>query len=366
MERFFAKTSCWVLGFACFVMLSACTQTGIFVTSQHPKEDVISHEPQQIQESQEIPETPELQEAQEAVKEITPVKQLKKKIPPLVLVLDVHHSEQIEMTILSFKEHLARYLPEAEYMYHLVDNRDEVNASQFVSPKTKSPPAIIISLGTTATEIAQNVFPDTPILATMLEQENILNHMENRAAILNRVSLDMQFQWLKRILPNARRVGILFAAAQNGNWLREVEEAAQKEDIAIFPYEITSPADLQTGLKYIRRNADVLMAIPDQTVYSGILAKEVLLFCFRDHLPFVGLSASWVKAGALYAIEIDYGDLGRQTAVLANKILTEQPLGKTNIFHPKGVIFSLNIRVKNYLQLEIDPEIIKEASIVYE
>jgi putative ABC transport system substrate-binding protein len=38
--------------------------------------------------------------------------------------------------------------------------------------------------------------------------------------------------------------------------------------------------------------------------------KTLLLFSFRHKLPLIGLSETWVHAGALYALDWDYRELG--------------------------------------------------------
>ena len=350
MARVFAKSNYWILKFAFCFLLSACIQAG-HVT---------------IDESIKHPEAEETEEAQEALIILAPAKPLKSHIPPLVLLLDTHESEQYELTTKAFKEHLANYLPEAEYMYHLTDSEATLKASQFLSPKTKSPPAIVVSLGTSATGIAQTVFPDTPILAIMTLQGNMLPHNENSAAILLEVPIKVQLQWIKKFLPNARRVGILYDPAINTNWIEEAENIAQDQNLEIIPYKINSPKQLQEGLRYIKSNADILLAIPDKTVYTGITVKEIMLFGYRNRLPLVGLSDSWVNAGALYAIEVDYENLGIQTAGLAASILTAGFTGKRNIIYPEGVNYSLNMRTKNYLGLEIANDFIEGASKIFE
>ena len=132
-----------------------------------------------------------------------------------------------------------------------------------------------------------------------------------------------------------------------------------------MPFAINSAKQLKAGLKYISRNADVLLAIPDQTVYSGKTAKEVLLFSYRNRIPFIGLSASWVKAGALYALGIDYRDLGRQAAELANNILTWKSAGKTSVY-PEKIIYTLNSRTMDHLRLDIDDDLIRGSAKVFE
>jgi putative ABC transport system substrate-binding protein len=131
------------------------------------------------------------------------------------------------------------------------------------------------------------------------------------------------------------------------------------------PFAINSAKQLKAGLKHISRNADVLLAIPDQTVYSGKTAKEVLLFSYRNRIPFIGLSASWVKAGALYALGIDYRDLGRQAAELANNILAGTPPEKTSSY-PDKIIYTMNSRTMDHLHLNINNDLIKGSAKVFE
>ena len=365
MEKISGRAGCWVLKLICFFLLSACVHTGISVSPRETGESMDASEARETQEVQKVQEIKEPQE--EEVRFLTPLKSLKVKIPPLILLLEDQQSAEIDLTVAAFKERLTQSFPKAEYMnYRLKESSAKVKASQFVSPKTKSPPALIISLGPTARETAQTLFPDTPLVGTMIEQENFPSHRENIAAIIDRIPYDVQLAWLKRIVPSARRIGILYDPALNGNLISEAETSAKRQQVEIVPYKITSPNDLQTGLKYIRSNADVLLALSDKTVYSSITLKEILLFCYRNRLPFVGLSASWVKAGALYAIEIDYGDLGRQAAGLANEILAAGSPGPQSIYYPEGVTLALNIRTKDYLNLEIADDIIKGASIAIE
>jgi len=285
---------------------------------------------------------------------------------PLILLLDTHESAQRTQVREAFKERMQHFLPQAEFIYYLAESAAKVNTSQLVSQKTKSPPDIIITLGSSANEIAQTVFPDIPVLSTLIMSRNTLLHKEKNAAILLQFPPEVQLQWLQNILPRTKRVGILYDPVRSSILIREVKEAARKKNIETVLFEVNSPKQLQAGLKYISRNADVLLAIPDPTVYSGKTAKEVLLFSYRNRIPFVGLSSTWVKAGALYAIEVDYRDLGRQAAELANKILKGGSPGKTRVFNPEKVAYSLNLRTKDHLRLDIAKDIIKGSSIVFD
>ena len=48
-------------------------------------------------------------------------------------------------------------------------------------------------------------------------------------------------------------------------------------------------------------------------------AEPILLSTLKNKIPLVGLSSSWVKAGALYALDRDYVDIGLQSGELAGQ-----------------------------------------------
>lgn len=284
---------------------------------------------------------------------------------PLILVLSAEESESYIQARKAFEEHLRQNFRGAEFLYHHIEKGAKKTSSQILSRTMGQRPAAVFSLGSRAAEFAQTVMPDYPLVATMIVKDNALQRKTNYTGILLHFPAEIQLHWLGKFLPQAKRVGILYDPALNSDWVEEAENAAQKTGIKIIALEVSTPKQLKSALKHISKNADVLLAIPDKTVYSGKTSKQVLLFTYRNRIPFVGLSAPWVKAGALYALGVDYRDLGRQAAELIKKNLDGVP-PKASIFHPEKVAYTVNSRIKDYLHLEIDPGLIKGASRVYE
>ena len=103
------------------------------------------------------------------------------------------------------------------------------------------------------------------------------------------------------------------------------------------------------------------MAIPDKMIYSSNTAKAVLLFSFRKRMPFIGLSGAWVKVGALYALDWDYSDLGRQSANTVLKILNG-----TKPDAPAKSVYQLNLKTAKHMKLKVNRKLIAAAEKVYE
>jgi putative ABC transport system substrate-binding protein len=86
-------------------------------------------------------------------------------------------------------------------------------------------------------------------------------------------------------------------------------------------HPVASPAALPSALDAIAGRADVLLALPDATVYTRESARGILLFSFRNRIPVIGPNDAWVRKGALYALDWDYAEVGAACAVLAEREL---------------------------------------------
>ena len=169
----------------------------------------------------------------------------------------------------------------------------------------EDPDAAIITLGPQA---AMRAARDAPLLAT-------IDCMSTQAgasaqAVPAAIPLEQQLTWLKRLLPNARYIGVLYDPAQNTELVDALAAALRGTDLNPVLAPVATPAMLPEALARLSSSADVLLAVPDTTVYKRETVKALLLFSFRHKLPLIGLSESWVHAGALYALDWDYRELG--------------------------------------------------------
>ena len=76
---------------------------------------------------------------------------------------------------------------------------------------------------------------------------------------------------------------------------------------------------IPAALDQIATRADVLLALPDSTVYTRESARGILLQSFRKRTPVIGPNDAWVRMGALYALDWDYDEVGAVCAQLASR-----------------------------------------------
>jgi putative ABC transport system substrate-binding protein len=129
--------------------------------------------------------------------------------------------------------------------------------------------------------------------------------------------------------------------------------------------EVETPQGLPDALDNLAKDADVLWGVTDQTVLSPETAEPILLFSFRNRIPFAGLSTSWVKAGALYALDRDYTDLGAQCGEIALKILQGARASSLPPVSPRKITYALNLKTAYHMKLDISQALIDGAQEVF-
>jgi putative ABC transport system substrate-binding protein len=125
--------------------------------------------------------------------------------------------------------------------------------------------------------------------------------------------------------------------------------------------KVDSRERLPDALASLANDVEVLWGVADTLVLTPETARSFLLFQFRQRIPFSGLSEAWVKAGALYALDRDWTDLGRQCAELAEQVLRGKAPGSIEPVAPRRAILSLNHNTAQTLRIELPRDALRQA-----
>jgi putative ABC transport system substrate-binding protein len=177
------------------------------------------------------------------------------------------------------------------------------------------------------------------------------------------IPVETHIMWMNRLLPKARNVGILFDPAQNERRAVTGAEGLRRAGYVAVLEPVTGPTALPNALNRLTNSIDVLYALPDTTVFAGEHARALLLFAFRNHIPLAGPNEAWVSAGALYAIDWDYADLGRYCAALA---LHQQAGGRAPPPTPPRTRAIANLRSADQLRIRWSDEVLRQFDKVFQ
>jgi putative ABC transport system substrate-binding protein len=240
-----------------------------------------------------------------------------------------------------------------------------VSAESALAQLNGRAPEVVFALGASAFQQAEKWPGDPPILVTMVLSAANLNKTEQDLLVTLKPSVTQQLKAHAKFLPDARRVGVLYDPAESQQWVDEAEIAAKTLGLEVVAIAINTPHELPGALKALSRRADSILGIPDRTVYSSNTAKAILLFSYRNRIPFVGMSSAWVKAGALYSLDWDYIELGRQCGGLAKQILDGIAPAELHAQVPKQLRYHINLKSAEQFKLSFEPELIAGAAEVY-
>jgi len=282
-----------------------------------------------------------------------------------IAVFVSYDAPPIEETLSGFKEHLNRQGTAAIYEIYPLDG---------VSTQPHRPPGevrkngtrLILALGSLALETASREAEGIPVVAGMVLREADIRRARGATGVFLEFPLETQFAWLRRLLPDARRIGVVYNPAENQGTIEAARRLVGRMGLELVTREVVAPPELPAALESLANLADVLWGISDSVVVTPQTARSLLLFSFRNRIPFIGLSAAWVKAGAFYALDRDYLDIGRQCAELAVKVLAGTEAGSLAPVAPRRVIYALNLKTAKQMKVEVPSPLIKAAAQLFQ
>lgn len=282
------------------------------------------------------------------------------KIAVLVSSKDAPYGEALK----GFQGFLRKQARETDFeVYELEGNAD--NAHVAVQKIEQGGVRMVVTLGSLATEAALREISDLPIVACMVLRTDSLTRAPNATGVGLEFPLETQFSWLQRLLPQARSIGVLYNPDENGRRVEDAARIAKKLGLRLDAQEVDEPQEIPAALNSLSKNADVLWGVADKLALSPLVAKNILLFSFRNRIPFIGLSSTWVKAGALYSLDWDYADIGAQCGELAVRVLEGAPPSSIPPASPRKVMYSLNLVIARQLKIKFSDEIVRGAQHVY-
>ena len=130
-----------------------------------------------------------------------------------------------------------------------------------------------------------------------------------------------QFDLLKELFPDAKKVGILYCSAEANSKIQAdmAIEAANKYGLESKEFTVVNTADIQTVTEAMVEEVDVIYIPTDNTIASSISVVSAIA---NDHkIPTVVGEESMVDGGCTATYGIDYYQLGRVAGEMAYEIL---------------------------------------------
>jgi putative ABC transport system substrate-binding protein len=242
---------------------------------------------------------------------------------------------------------------------------DESGANRALTAARKSKRTPLITVGSVAAKAAIEAPGDGPVVACMIVNQHGLSGAKNATGVVLEFPVETQLEWMHRFVPDAASIGVIYDPKENRARIEAAKGAASRLGMRLLSRPIERPQALPDALESLARDANVLWGVTDRLVLSPQTAEAILLFSFRNRIPFAGLSSSWVKAGALYALDRDYADLGAQCGEMTLEVLNGRSPESLPPAAPRKVTYAVNLKTAEHMKIELSPDLVDNAQQVF-
>lgn len=189
---------------------------------------------------------------------------------------------------------------------------------------------VIIPIATPAAQSACKETTTIPVVFAAITdpvKAGIADSMEhpgkNRTGTSNRWPFAKQISLIKKIVPQARNVGIVFNPSEGNTEaaLSYIRPALESAGLKAVEVPVASSSEVLNAAKSLVGRCDVFFVPPDNTLQSGF---DALVKVARENkIPIIGGTDDLVKKGSLASYAPNHYQLGRATAKMALEILRE-------------------------------------------
>ena len=158
--------------------------------------------------------------------------------------------------------------------------------------------------------------------------------------------------FVKNLLPGAQRIGLLTSDESRAS-LPATRQALA--GLIVDSEDVLNDASLLGAINSLMPRVNLLLALPDSSIYKRDNIKAILVTSYRHQRPVIAFSKAFVSAGALAAIYSSPSQIARQT----NDLLNTMGAGIGQLPPPQAPSFfaiSINPNVAQSLNLDVPDE----------
>ncbi len=273
-------------------------------------------------------------------------------------------------TIKGASKVINRENPDVVFTYYSVNNSDDKNLSIVDSIRTLNP-KLIVTIGSSATKLAQDNFDKIPIVFSSVKYpvlsgfvKTITNPGKNITGASIDIPTQIQFEKFKQIIPNLKKIGVLYTQ-NTESLIPQAKIIAKQLHLELIALKINNEKELPQKLDSLTSVVQGIWSVADMNLFKEKTTRYILINTLRKRIPFMGFSKYVVESGALFALDFDYKAVGRQAGQIVNKILSGKSPATTKVTTADVIWFHYNEKTAERINITIPEELVAVAKEVY-
>jgi putative ABC transport system substrate-binding protein len=251
---------------------------------------------------------------------------------PLVAIANYGPHASLSAAIAGFKKGMEKngFIEGETIRYTIAD----VNFSQTLIPQmllgllAKNPKAMLV-LTTPVSETANRMVTHIPLIYTVVTNPVEAGLIPQKYKASNNMSgssdsqnLQLFFNEVKRLLPNAKTVGLIYATSESNDLalVREMERVTHRFNMTVLAVPVDEARDIPLRMEMLKRKVDFLYVGASGPIQPSLPAISAI--AKKMGIPIFNVESDAVEKGlALASISVDYEKVGFSAGRLMSKAL---------------------------------------------
>ena len=189
------------------------------------------------------------------------------------------------------------------------------------------------------------------------------DHLPNVTGVVTTSAYEELILILKQCMPSAKRVGTLFVPSETNSVynFEKTAEAAKKAGLELIPVPVNGSSEVSdAALSLVSRKLDAICQIAGNLTASSF--PSIAEVARRSKIPVFAFQTNQAEQGAVIVVARDYYDGGRESALLAARVMRgENPAAIP--FQPlKTTRLLINIKAARACGLKIPSDLLSRAA----
>ncbi len=190
-------------------------------------------------------------------------------------------------------------------------------------------PDVIVAISTLSAQAVASFAGNVPVVFSAVTDpveakliEAVNKPRKNMSGVSDRTPIDQHMALIREILPDAKRLGVIYDAEEDHSADRMAlihTQAQQQEFTEVKGIAIVSSSEIVSAARGLVGSVDAIYMPAD--IRLNLALAAVVQVGQNNNLPIFAGNAEGVKKGAIAGISFSYYDIGRQTADMVIKVL---------------------------------------------
>ncbi len=229
---------------------------------------------------------------------------------------------------------------------------------------------LLLTISTQALQSAVQRARDTPIVFTMVANPfaagvatTEAEHLASVTGAYGSNDVDAMLPIIKQVLPNARRVGALFAPTEvNSVYSHELlVKAAKGANYELVSLGINSPSEAPDVTQSLCGQQIDLICLPNSNL-AGSSFPTIVQSAKKAKVPVFGFLGSMASQGAVVVLTRDYHDMGADSGQIAARVMRGEKPAAIPLHQSRKNRLLINTTAAKAAGLTIPGELLKRQS----